>query len=142
MTFHRISFGRCSEVVIFEPTKGIFYWLSMYIEPYRRGRGDAERAFLCSVNQLHGWHLIHCSMEIASFSMLAKKYRWRRVGVSGLVVSCDEFLFVSAGQAPRPDKSFRSNYQRLERAPKLRYFRSQSDVRGIISDIKKICEIR
>ncbi len=135
MIFHRVTFGRRSEVVIFEPIEREFHWLSMYIEPSSRGRDRAEMAFLFCVRQLHGRHLIHCSMSISSFATLARKYRWKKIGPSNFITGCDEFHYVSRGRVPEPRPSFNAQHQRIDRTPKLRYFNSQSDVRGIVKDI-------
>ncbi|MCB2097555.1 MAG: hypothetical protein KDE05_07985, partial [Parvularculaceae bacterium] len=65
------------------------------------------------------------------------KYEWWRIGESEFFTECDAFLYTTQGNAPKPNPEFIGTFRSLKRVPKLPYFRSQSDVHGIIEDIRE-----
>jgi hypothetical protein len=77
LKYHKIYFNKEFEIIIAEVTSGNYFWLCFYLNQSHRNKFISIELTKFLIHYLKGKHEIHWHYQLSTFTLLAKKYKWR-----------------------------------------------------------------
>lgn len=89
MKFHKFNLKELISVILVEPEKEHYYWLSFHIDPDLRNRKISKEIIKYVLFSLKGTHHIHWSIGISTFKKSSKELGWKSKGLSDIFEGCN-----------------------------------------------------
>lgn len=138
MKYHRFRLRAVMEVLIAEPRRGQFVWLTFYLYPRLRNGALSLELIKYVLSRLNGVHHIHPIRAVTTFRRAARLLGWRSEGSSPYFEECHAYRARS--------KNYRVpaallldhliEYRKLSRLSKARTFHSGEEVRIAVDNIR------
>ncbi len=88
MKYHKFKIKNIVNVIIVEPKKNNFVWISMYLDEDLRNGFISQEVAKYLLYKLKGNHYIHWLKKLHSFNKLSNELKWNNISESNIFDNC------------------------------------------------------